>query len=46
MEAVSKAQNMGNKGLEYGRSYSSGGLKAFAKSYETLNSDIFFCQFA
>ena len=43
MEAVNKASNMGNKGLEYGRSYSNGGLKAFAKSYEDLNSDIFFC---
>jgi hypothetical protein len=46
MESVSKAQNMGNKGLEYGRSYSNSGLKAFAKSFEDLNSDIFFCQFA
>jgi Zn-dependent M16 (insulinase) family peptidase len=46
MEAVDKAQNMGNKGLEYGRSYSNSGLKAFAKSFEELNSDIFFCQFA
>jgi len=46
MESVNKAQNMGNRGLEYGRSYANGGLKAFAKSYEELNSDIFFCQFA
>ena len=46
MESVTKAQNMGNKGLEYGRSYSGSGLKAFAKSFESLNSDIFFCQFA
>ena len=43
MESVSKAQNMGNKGLDYGRSYSNSGLKAFAKSFEDLNSDIFFC---
>merc|ERR1712046_550119 len=46
MESVTKAQNMGNKGLDYGRSYSGSGLKAFAKSFESLNSDIFFCQFA
>lgn len=46
MESVEKASNMGNKGLEYGRSYSNSGLKAFAKSFEELNSDIFFCQFA
>lgn len=46
MESVNKAQNMGNKGLDYGRSYSNSGLKAFAKSFEDLSSDIFFCQFA
>lgn len=46
MESVNKAQNMGNKGLDYGRSYSNSGLKAFAKSFELLNSDIFFCQYA
>jgi len=46
MEAVNKAQNMGNQGLDYGRSYSNAGLKAFAKSFELLNSHIFFCQFA
>jgi len=37
---------MGNNGLQYGRSYAGSGLKAFAKSFEELNSDIFFCQFA
>jgi Zn-dependent M16 (insulinase) family peptidase len=37
---------MGNKGLEYGRSYANSGLKAFAKSFEELNSNIFFCQYA
>lgn len=37
---------MGNKGLQYGRSYANSGLRAHAKSYEELNSDIFFCQFA
>jgi hypothetical protein len=34
---------MGSKGLEYGRSYANAGLKAYAKSFEALNSDIFFC---
>jgi hypothetical protein len=43
MESVNKAQNLGTRGLEYGRSYANGGLKAFAKSFEELNSDIFFC---
>lgn len=46
MESVDKAQNMGNNGLQYGRSYANSGLKAFAKSFEMLHSDIFFCQFA
>jgi Zn-dependent M16 (insulinase) family peptidase len=46
MGSVTKAQNLGNRGLEYARSYADSGLKAFAKSYEELNSDIFFCQFA
>jgi len=34
MESVDIASNMGNKGLEYGRSYSNSGLKAHAKSFE------------
>lgn len=46
MESVNKASNLTNKGLEYARSYANSGLKAFAKSHEKLNSDIFFCQFA
>lgn len=46
MQSVEKASNMGNKGLEYGRSYCNGGLKAYAKSFEDLGSDIFFCQYA
>jgi hypothetical protein len=46
MEAVTKAQEMGNSGLQYGRSYANGGLKAFAKSFEHLQRDMFFCQFA
>lgn len=43
MTSVDKAQGMGSKGLEYGLSYANSGLKSFAKSYEPLNSDIFFC---
>ena len=43
MGSVTKAQNLGNRGLEYARSYADSGLKAFAKSYEELGSDIFFC---
>ena len=43
MESISKANNIGNRGLEYARSYSASGLKAFARSYESLRNDIFFC---
>ena len=43
MESVNKAQAMGNNGLQYGRSYANSGLKAFAKSFELLHSDIFYC---
>ena len=46
LESVNKAQQIGLKGLEYAISYANGGLKNFAKSFEQLNSDIFFCQFA
>ena len=46
MESISKANNIGNKGLEYARSYSASGLKAYARSFETLRNDIFFCQYA
>lgn len=46
MQAVSKANNIGNKGLQYARSYSASGLKASARSYEMLRGDIFTCQYA
>lgn len=46
MESVNKANNIGNKGLQYAKSYAASGLKAHARSFETLRSDIFFCQFA
>ena len=46
MESVNKANNIGNKGLQYARSYSASGLKAYARSYEDLRNDIFFCQYA
>lgn len=46
MESINKANNIGNKGLQYAKSYSASGLKAHARSFETLRSDIFFCQFA
>jgi Zn-dependent M16 (insulinase) family peptidase len=43
MESINKANNIGNQGLQYARSYSASGLKAFARSYEGLRNDIFFC---
>jgi Zn-dependent M16 (insulinase) family peptidase len=43
MESVNKANNIGNNGLSYARSYSSSGLKAYARSFEKLRNDIFFC---
>ena len=46
MSSINKANNIGNNGLRYARSYSSSGLKAFARSYESLRSDIFLCQYA
>lgn len=46
MESINKANNIGNQGLAYARSYSASGLKAFARSYEKLRGDIFFCQYA
>jgi len=46
MESINKANNIGNKGLQYARSYSSSGLKAFARSFEDLRNDIFFCQYS
>lgn len=46
MESISKANNIGNRGLEYARSYAASGLKAHARSFESLRRDIFFCQYA
>ena len=43
MESISLANNIGNKGLSYARSYSASGLKAYAGSFESLRSDVFFC---
>jgi len=46
MESINKANNIGNKGLEYASSYAQSGIKAFARSFEGLRSDVFFCQYA
>jgi len=46
MGSISKANNIGAKGLQYARSYSSSGLKAYARSFESLRNDVFFCQYA
>ena len=46
MQAINLQNGIGTKGLQYARSYSSSGLKAFARSHEGLRSDIFWCQYA
>jgi hypothetical protein len=46
MKSVEKANNLGNEGLSYGTSYATSGLKAYARSFEKLRSDIFFIQYA
>lgn len=46
MNSVEKANEIGNKSLEYGYSYSQACLKQYASIYEKLNSDIFYCQYA
>jgi hypothetical protein len=43
MESINKANNIGNKGMQYASSYAQSGIKAYARSFETLRSDIFFC---
>lgn len=43
MESINKANNIGNKGLEYASSYAQSGIKPFARSFEALRSDVFFC---
>lgn len=46
MGSINKANNIGNKGLQYARSYAGSGLKAYARSFEMLRNDVFFCQYA
>jgi len=46
MESISKANNIGNKDLQYASSYAHSGIRAFARRYEELRSDVFFCQYA
>ena len=46
MESINIQNGIGTKGLQYARSYSASGLKAFARSHEGLRSDIFWCQYA
>ena len=46
MGSISKANNIGNKGLQYARSYSASGLKAYSRGFESLRNDVFFCQYA
>ena len=46
MESINLANSIGSSGLSYARSYSSSGLKAFARSYESLRNDIFLCQYS
>lgn len=46
MQSIQLANNIGNKGLQYARSYSASGLKAYARGFESLRSDVFFCQYA
>ena len=46
MGSINKANAIGTNGLSYARSYSSSGLKAFARSFESLRNDIFFCQYS
>jgi len=43
--AIHLANNMGAKGMQYAKSYSSAGLKAHAEGYEALSGDVFFCEF-
>jgi len=43
MESINKANNIGSRGAGYATSYGASGLKAYARSFEALRSDIFFC---
>lgn len=46
MSSVEKANELGNKSLEYGLSYADSGIKNYALQYEKLRGDIFYCQLA
>jgi Zn-dependent M16 (insulinase) family peptidase len=46
MESINKANNIGSMGLQYARSYAESGIRAHARSFESLRSDVFFCQYA
>ena len=46
MESINKANSIGNRGLSYASSYGASGLKAYARAFEPLRADIFFCQYA
>jgi Zn-dependent M16 (insulinase) family peptidase len=43
--AIGLANNLGNRGLQYARSYSASALKPHARAFESLENDIFLCQF-
>ena len=43
MGSINKANAIGTNGLSYARSYSASGLRAYARSFESLRNDIFFC---
>lgn len=46
MGSVQKANEIGNKALDYAFSYSQANIKAFGRSFEKLRGDVFFCQYA
>jgi presequence protease len=46
MSSVEKANELGNKSLEYGLSYAESGIKKYALQFEKLSGDIFYCQLA
>jgi len=43
--SIGLANNIGNRGLQYARSYSASGIKQHARSFESLENDIFLSQF-
>jgi Zn-dependent M16 (insulinase) family peptidase len=42
--SVDIANGIGDKSLQYGLSLASSGLKKYARDYDTLKSDLFFCE--